>query len=368
MAPNISFLQLSNPLKEYRDFLTEARVHGLSTGDFFGLPLLLIDLTSQIIVALISGGRLSVGQPGSAEGLSAAQQESSDDASSAISFIRKVLRRAKLSTASLFSALIYSQRLQGRSPKLAQDPAGTFLAALLLADKVLCDATYTNGDWAEFSDHRYTLEEINATEREFLAALDYRLGISVTEYDAFLQQLDVLLCLQQISWTSLSYRDLTALLQFPGMVGQRLMPHPHLHLPVPTMDGIYLFLKTVGLTASAYLSAVFVAAVVLHTFAPGSIPQAGPLIPPRPGGASAGMASFGDLMGIQDPFFVSFTPNMEHQRRLLVAAAENGHHRKEVAAPDKQSFPWWANSCSVEALRTMHSLENSGNLSIPLLM
>jgi hypothetical protein len=251
-------------------------------------------------------------------------------------------------------ALIYAKRLQGRSPALMADPAGTFLASLILADKMLCDATYTNSDWAEFSDHRYTAEDINALERQVLTCMDYNLSISLEEYDSFLQELDVLLCLQQISWSSLSYRDLTALLHFPTLVGQTMLPHRN--LGAPTMDAVFLLLKTVGVVASTYLASILVAAVMLHTFAPVGIPQPGV-------SANVSYAGMPVLLPGQkhEPYFVSFLPQMA-ARRLLALAAQHTLREEER----KKKIDWWNwKACGLENGHVQGT--GTGNVTIPLI-
>ncbi|KAI9032281.1 hypothetical protein DFJ74DRAFT_640817 [Hyaloraphidium curvatum] len=301
--------QLSNPLREYREFLGDARSRGLPTGDaaFLGLPLLLVDLTSQIILALISGGQLSQGALGAPE----LPASPSSDPTGAMTFIRKVLRRAKMDVTSLVCAILFTQRLRDKGATLSDDPGATFLAALIVSDKYLADATYTNADWAEFSEHRYELEELNRLERDLLASLDYRLSITAEEYDTFLHQLDTLLSLQQISWDSLSYRDLVTLLQYPTVLGRHILLPAHMH-GLPTLDAVMLLLKTLGGLASTYLSAVLVTAAVLSAFSHSSPSPSGPMKELLP------LMQLSDAAAIiQEPYFVALPPQFgRYQSRM----------------------------------------------------
>lgn len=282
------------------------------------------------------------------------------EASNAVTFIRKVLRRAKVNFSSLIVALMYAERIGGRSALLAADPAGTFLALLLVADKFMFDATYTNGDWAEFSDHRYDLEELNRLEREVLSLLDYRLGVSIEDYDNFLAQLDALLCLQSLSWTSLSYRDLATLVQFPGLLGRSAMKTPaNFHLP--TMDAVFLLLRTVGVVTSTYLSAVLVTAVVLNAVAASST-----LVPSPPGTSTTLQPKevpFSELsFRLYDPFFVSF-PRVGYEGHMAGRVSRQAEWQTSPAAFATPSWPsrFWENT----ARRNCRERTDFGNCSIP---
>ncbi|ORX81594.1 hypothetical protein BCR32DRAFT_268187, partial [Anaeromyces robustus] len=92
----------------------------------------------------------------------------------------------------------------------------TFLASIIVADKLLYDATYTNLNWSEFTEGRYTLEDVNELERRFLSIMNFQLFISQKKFDEFLSYLDFILCLQKIrAWGSipfsLSYSDIYTL-------------------------------------------------------------------------------------------------------------------------------------------------------------
>ncbi|KAI8911634.1 hypothetical protein EDD86DRAFT_176596, partial [Gorgonomyces haynaldii] len=77
---------------------------------------------------------------------------------------------------------------------LQKDPLQTYIAALICSDKYLYDATYTNREWSVFLG-RYSLLEINEMERVFLSGLDYRMFVEKTEFDQFLEFIDLALSL-----------------------------------------------------------------------------------------------------------------------------------------------------------------------------
>jgi hypothetical protein len=49
----------------------------------------------------------------------------------------------------------------------------TFLAAVISADKYLCDAIFTNKDWLGLAEFKFSLFELNRIERNFLITLKY---------------------------------------------------------------------------------------------------------------------------------------------------------------------------------------------------
>ncbi|KAJ3124296.1 hypothetical protein HK098_001208 [Nowakowskiella sp. JEL0407] len=55
--------QLSDPLREYREFIAGLRLHGFGTSDFINIPVNLIDLTATLIASLISGRDVSLSVP-----------------------------------------------------------------------------------------------------------------------------------------------------------------------------------------------------------------------------------------------------------------------------------------------------------------
>ncbi|KAF9975249.1 Cyclin-dependent protein kinase [Actinomortierella ambigua] len=101
-----------------------------------------------------------------------------------------------------------------------------FLVAVICADKYLFDATFTNGEWADFTRGMYTTAEINELERRFLGRLQYRMYVSEPEFDGFLSYLEVVLQLQQVwgrgFWVDLSYSDVQILTQqlMPAYAGR----------------------------------------------------------------------------------------------------------------------------------------------------
>ncbi|KAI8930196.1 hypothetical protein BC831DRAFT_440831 [Entophlyctis helioformis] len=151
---------------------------------------------------------------------------------SIFSFILNIIQRTQLSCSTFIFGLILAYRLNQRERSMKPSMlfslrrsnheqvkygghVETFLSSVICADKYLYDATYTNQDWANFSDGRYALKDINAMERAFLERLDYNLFVHESDFDEFLTYLDLMLCLRQLtrwqSWGSLTYRDLLRL-------------------------------------------------------------------------------------------------------------------------------------------------------------
>ena len=69
-------------------------------------------------------------------------------------------------------------RLKARFPA-ARGSSGhrLFLAAYMLASKVVCDDTYSNKSWAVVGQGMFALREINQMEREMLGYLEWSLNI-----------------------------------------------------------------------------------------------------------------------------------------------------------------------------------------------
>ncbi|KAJ3087396.1 hypothetical protein HK102_011195 [Quaeritorhiza haematococci] len=278
--------QLADPLGDYRLFLQNlrsARSAGLrDVPDYLHIPINMIDLTASLLASLIIGKDVMHCQH-----TQTPEQKAVNDA---FLFIRRVIKRTRLSFTTLLLGLFFIHRsrlmrkggrgrgaARGRgfggggggsgtlffgygdslgdrslpvdstartttpptkhkkssggvvregdaleSESLEERCIPLFLASVICADKYLYDATYTNADWTEFTEDRYTLSEINAIERSFLQSLDYNLFVTDAEYDSFLAYLDVMLCMRRSlslfdGWSasssllSLTYRDLYSL-------------------------------------------------------------------------------------------------------------------------------------------------------------
>ncbi|TPX40409.1 hypothetical protein SeLEV6574_g06622 [Synchytrium endobioticum] len=218
---------LSAPLAEYRGFIDTLRVYGTTTPEALTVPLHLIDLTASLIASLISGHDVTPRLVSATAATPTSSDPTQQNTTPEFNFIRRILARSKLSCTTFLLGLFFVSRSQAmskrakprptpsnfpRSPQATVDTKGTiptFLASVICADKYLYDATYTNADWAVFTDGRYSTQDINIIEADFLKRIDFKLFFLETDYLAFLDNLDLMICLRQIyRWSSLSYTDL----------------------------------------------------------------------------------------------------------------------------------------------------------------
>ncbi|KAI9209251.1 uncharacterized protein BJ171DRAFT_454227 [Polychytrium aggregatum] len=99
-------------------------------------------------------------------------------------FIVQMARRSNVQYTTFLGSIVYMRRMR---EKLPSDCSGRysaahriFLAALLLASKYLCDNSFKNKHWAEFSG-MFLLGDVNLMERQMLRLLDYDLHINIDE-------------------------------------------------------------------------------------------------------------------------------------------------------------------------------------------
>ncbi|EJD08050.1 uncharacterized protein FOMMEDRAFT_45689, partial [Fomitiporia mediterranea MF3/22] len=97
---------------------------------------------------------------------------------SAPHFVAYALHRTRLHPSVVFTALALLHRLKSRFPA-ARGSSGhrLFLAAYMLASKVVCDDTYSNKSWAVVGQGMFALREINQMEREMLGYLEWSLNV-----------------------------------------------------------------------------------------------------------------------------------------------------------------------------------------------
>jgi hypothetical protein len=90
-----------------------------------------------------------------------------------------------------FAALLLIKRARTRPLFAAQcwRPTRLWLAAFMLANKVVEDASFFNTKWAIAAEGRYTVPEINAMERALCACLEWDLRLEEHELFAFVQQM-----------------------------------------------------------------------------------------------------------------------------------------------------------------------------------
>ncbi|KAF6756130.1 hypothetical protein DFP72DRAFT_754464, partial [Ephemerocybe angulata] len=101
-------------------------------------------------------------------------------------FIAHVIRRSSLHRSVTFFALLLINRLKMRYPSCRGSSGHRlFIAAMMIASKVLHDETYANSSWAVVTRGFFTLREINQMEREMCRFLEWELTIDGPRLAAF---------------------------------------------------------------------------------------------------------------------------------------------------------------------------------------
>ncbi|WFD00233.1 hypothetical protein MYAM1_002981 [Malassezia yamatoensis] len=118
-------------------------------------------------------------------------------------FIAYALYRTRLPMMVTYYALVLLQRLKIRYPA-ARGSSGhrLFIAALMLASKMICDDSYNNKSWTIVGQGLFSLAEINQMERELMNYLDMRLDVNPTELACFVEEV------QQFGAPDLALEDL----------------------------------------------------------------------------------------------------------------------------------------------------------------
>jgi len=97
-------------------------------------------------------------------------------------FIVAIAYRCRVTMSSVLGALVYLERVKHHL-RIARDDFPChriFLAAIMVSSKYLNDSNLKNGDWSRCSG-LFLPEDILKMELEFLAVLDYRVGISESD-------------------------------------------------------------------------------------------------------------------------------------------------------------------------------------------
>jgi len=125
------------------------------------------------------------------------------------------------------------------------------------------DATYSNREWTEHTGNAYTLSELNALERRFLAQLEYRLFVDGTMYTNFVTYLEVSLALKELfRRPAMSYKDILILSQY-------LLPvyAERLGITLRPWEAMLLMSKVVAGICAAYCAVlVMVGVAALATY------------------------------------------------------------------------------------------------------
>lgn len=105
-------------------------------------------------------------------------------------FVAYAFYRTRLPMMVLYYALLLLKRLKTRYP-VARGSSGhrLFIAAFMLASKMLCDDSYNNKSWTIVGQGLFSLAEINQMERELLNYLDLHLDVPPAELAQFATEL-----------------------------------------------------------------------------------------------------------------------------------------------------------------------------------
>lgn len=107
-------------------------------------------------------------------------------------FVHLLLANSRPSTNSLFLALTYVQRLAKAAPHLQWNTLDTkcrvFQTAMMLADIHLNDRSYSTEGWEQISG--IPRHQIVQCKRDFLALIDWDMGVCTREFDLFCQRLE----------------------------------------------------------------------------------------------------------------------------------------------------------------------------------
>ncbi|EJU00160.1 hypothetical protein DACRYDRAFT_23164 [Dacryopinax primogenitus] len=99
-------------------------------------------------------------------------------------FIRSLVERSRVHTATLLSTCIYLDRIAARIPKGGEGLPDTchriFLATLITASKALNDSSPKNSHWVEYARF-FTAADVIMMEKQLLALLDYNLLFTEAE-------------------------------------------------------------------------------------------------------------------------------------------------------------------------------------------
>jgi hypothetical protein len=95
-------------------------------------------------------------------------------------FVATLLSRATVRTPTLLVALVYIARARPHLaiPSARRAPESVFLGALIVAAKYTNDSALRNAHWARFSSGVFGVRDVGRIEREFLAVLDWELGVA----------------------------------------------------------------------------------------------------------------------------------------------------------------------------------------------
>ncbi|XP_054708901.1 protein CNPPD1-like [Uloborus diversus] len=132
-------------------------------------------------------------------------------------YVSSISESAKISPYAMIVAMIYLERLQLKNSEYLEtvSPSGLFVVTMLVASKFLFENEediVTNQLWAEYLN--FEVKELNNLERDFLAAIDWKIFVEPSDYLQQLSEVEKIIALRQSSvrgW--LSYSDMCVMMQ-----------------------------------------------------------------------------------------------------------------------------------------------------------
>ncbi|XP_038072126.1 protein CNPPD1-like [Patiria miniata] len=135
--------------------------------------------------------------------------------------VANLTRRSNATQCSLFLSMMYTKRLRECNPEYVTriKPAELFLVSMMIATKFLYDEgeeeELYNDEWAEAA--KIDVNRVHDLEREFLAAIDWKLLVDPLDFYEFLLGVETRIALSEgrkRGW--FSYTDLSVLMQHPA--------------------------------------------------------------------------------------------------------------------------------------------------------
>ncbi|KAK2948404.1 hypothetical protein BLNAU_16659 [Blattamonas nauphoetae] len=107
-------------------------------------------------------------------------------------WIYQIYKLSKISPSGIFQTCILLVTIHHSFPSLHFSNLNVrrlFLIAAMVVSKMYEDVTYCNRDWIVISQNSFTLKQINSMELELLRLLNFRVVVSIEEYQSFLGNL-----------------------------------------------------------------------------------------------------------------------------------------------------------------------------------